>query len=142
MEETKKEYSQDVTSAENKVIGIIINKPSHLTELERLLSEEMFSIESHKIIYRRMSKLFDNASMPDLDMLTSSLSAAGLLEDAGGVILAKIKALLAKKKELEERRITIKVNPDGILRDVDKRQKEMDRQLKVLEEDYEKTQKQ
>ena len=86
MEETKKEYSQDVTSAENKVIGIIINKPSHLTELERLLSEEMFSIESHKIIYRRMSKLFDNASMPDLDMLTSSLSAAGLLEDAGGEI--------------------------------------------------------
>jgi len=82
--ENREQHTHNVTSAECKVIGIILKNPNQMIDLQRLLSEEMFSMEALKIIYRRMSSLFDETYMPDLDMIRNSLASAGLLESVGG----------------------------------------------------------
>lgn len=80
----KKEQTQNVMSSENKVLGMIFCKPSLMYDLQRQLSEEMFSAEANKIIYERMSSLFDETYLPDISMITESLKSAGLLESVGG----------------------------------------------------------
>lgn len=84
MEQSNEEQVIDVTSAEHKVIGIILNNPNYLYDLQRQLSFEMFSVESLKIIYKRMVSLFDEQFLPDLDMIRNSLNSAGLLDAVGG----------------------------------------------------------
>ena len=73
-----------VREIEGKVLGIILRKPKVLYDIRRKLSDEMFSMESHRIIFRKMAQLFDETSLPNFDMLRNFIDASGLLESAGG----------------------------------------------------------
>ena len=73
-----------VTNIEGKVLGIILRNPKVLYDIRRKLSDEMFSAETHRIIFRKMAQLFDETSLPNFDMLRNFIDASGLLESAGG----------------------------------------------------------
>lgn len=85
MTEMKREEPRhDVTSSENKVLGVLLNEPSYMNDIERMLTDEMFSIEAHKIIYRKMTSLRDENLLPDFNLLKNYLESAGLLGAVGG----------------------------------------------------------
>jgi len=75
---------QSVINMEVKILGVISKKPKVLYDIRRKLSDEMFSVDAHKIIYRKITQLFDDTSLPNLDMLRAYLDASGMLETIGG----------------------------------------------------------
>jgi len=100
MEHTNEQHAHNVNLAESKVLGIVLNKPSYMYEIQKNLSEEMFSVESHKLIYSRMSSLFDETYLPNFDIIKASLSSAGVLESVGGEdFLRYLKGLITEEED-------------------------------------------
>jgi len=70
--------------AEKALLGSILLDESALNiVLENLVKEDFYS-ESHRLIFEKMSSLFDGTHVIDLVTLSEELSKEGLLEKAGG----------------------------------------------------------
>lgn len=85
MEINYEQGKQNVTTAECKVLGMVLNSPQYMSEFHRKVNKEVFSIESHRVIWKSMENLFNESFDPDFDLVKTSLQSSNLLETAGGV---------------------------------------------------------
>jgi len=75
----------NVTTAESKIIGIVLKNPQQMQDFYRQLTHDVFSAQSHKIIWKIMVNLFNESLEPDLDLVRTALQSANLLDTVGGI---------------------------------------------------------
>ena len=85
MENNIGERKQNVTTAESKVVGMVLKKPQYMQDFHQKLTYDVFSIDSHKTIYKVMGNLFNESLEPDFDLVRTALQSSNLLEFVGGI---------------------------------------------------------
>ena len=85
MEISTGERRMNVTTAESKILGTILKNSQYMYDFHQKLTPDVFSIDSHKIIFKSMVSLFNESFEPDLALVKTSLESANLLEKIGGV---------------------------------------------------------
>jgi len=85
MENNIGERKQNVTTAESKVVGMVLRKPQYMQDFHQKLTHDVFSIDSHKTIYKVMVNLFNESLEPDFDLVRTALQSSNLLDSVGGI---------------------------------------------------------
>ena len=85
MENNIGERKQNVTTAESKVVGMVLKNPQYMQDFHQKLTYDVFSIDSHKTIYKVMGNLFNESLEPDFDLVRTALQSSNLLDSVGGI---------------------------------------------------------
>src|SRR5262245_37373855 len=71
--------------AEKSVLGSILVNNEHYYRIVEMLRPEDFYLDAHRVIFKHMVQLMENAKAIDLITIQEQLMRASLLESAGGI---------------------------------------------------------
>ncbi len=71
--------------AEQSVLGCMLIEQEAIVKVMEILKEDDFYKESHKVIYRTITDLFDRNHAVDMITVTEQLKKADILDEVGGV---------------------------------------------------------
>jgi replicative DNA helicase len=71
--------------AEKSVLGSILVNNEHYYRIVEMLRTEDFYLDAHRVIFRHMTELMENAKAIDLITIQEQLMRSSLLESAGGI---------------------------------------------------------
>jgi replicative DNA helicase len=72
-------------TAEQVVLGSILQRPAVAEKVVDILAPEDFHAESHRVLFTEILAVLDEAAVPELELVCERLAGKGLLNAAGGI---------------------------------------------------------